>query len=85
MGRQFFKKGYESGSGLVPFSVIAAAAEGDAVAINAVLKHYLGYIIALSTRSLYDGYNSSHRCIDHELRGRLEAKFINKILTFRAA
>ena len=85
MGKQPYKKGYESGSGLVPSSVIAAAVEGDASAINAVLKHYRRYIIALSTRSLYDGYNSSHRCIDHELRGRLEAKLINKILTFHAA
>ena len=39
---------------LLPFPVIAAASGGDIDAINKVLKHYEGYIIALSTRRLYD-------------------------------
>ena len=41
-------------SGLLPFPVIAAASHGDVDAINAVLKHYEGYICALSIKQLYD-------------------------------
>ena len=41
-------------SKLLPYHIIAAAASGDVEAINAVLKHYEGYIAALSTRKLYD-------------------------------
>ena len=43
---------------LLPFHIIKAASEGDVSAINAVLKHYEGYIIKLSTRKLY-----ADRCI----------------------
>ena len=36
---------------LIPYPVIAAAAEGDPVAVNRVVRHYSGYIAALSTRT----------------------------------
>ena len=51
--------------------------------INAVLKHYAGYIAKLSLRKLYDEYGNPHLCVDEELRRRLETKLITKILTFR--
>ena len=35
---------------LLPFDVIVAASSGEAEAIDIVLKHYKGYILALSTR-----------------------------------
>ena len=38
--------------GLVPYPVIVSAASGDVDAINAVLKHYEGYIAVLATRKL---------------------------------
>ena len=41
---------------LLPLTVIEAAAGGDVEAINAVLKHYAGYIARLSMRELYDEY-----------------------------
>ena len=41
-------------NGLLPFHTIKAATEGDVEAINAVLKHYEGYIASLSVRKLYD-------------------------------
>ena len=44
---------------LLPFSVIQKAAGGDVEAINAVLKHYEGYIARLSLRELYDEYDNS--------------------------
>ena len=37
-------------------------------AINAVLKHYEGYIAALATRRLYDENGVPHLCIDEEKR-----------------
>ena len=41
------KKMYKSRNeeNLLPFYIIKAASEGDVSAINAVLKHYEGYII----------------------------------------
>ncbi len=68
---------------LLPFSVIQKAAGGNVEAINAVLKHYEGYIAKLSMRELYDEYGNPHLCVDEELRRRLETKLITKILIFR--
>jgi len=70
---------------LLPFPVIAAAASGDIDAINVVLKHYEGYIAALSTKRLYDENGIPHICVDGELRRRLETKLITKILAFKIA
>ena len=70
---------------LLPYPVIVLAAGGDVDAINAVLRHYEGYIAALSSRQLYDEYGNPHLCVDKELRRRLETKLITKILTFRTA
>ena len=39
---------------LLPFVLIEAASTGNVNAINAVLKHFERYIIALATRELYD-------------------------------
>jgi len=63
---------------LLPLTVIEAAAGGDVEAINAVLKHYAGYIARLSMRELYDEYGNPHLCVDEELRRRLETKLITK-------
>lgn len=68
--------------GLLPFHMIKAATEGDVEAINAVLKHYEGYIASLSARKLYDEYGQPHYCVDETLRRRLETKLITKILDF---
>ena len=69
---------------LLPFHIIKAASEGDVMAINAVLKHYEGYIITLSTRKMYDEGGRLHFCVDETLRRRLETKLITKILAFEA-
>lgn len=68
---------------LLPFSVIAAAVRGNVDALSAVLKHYAGYIAALSMRQLYDESGTPVLCIDEELRRRLETKLITRILTFK--
>ncbi|GHU79791.1 transcriptional regulator [Clostridia bacterium] len=67
---------------LLPYPVIEAAASGDVDAINKVLKHYEGYIIALSTRRFYDEDGTPRLCVDNEMRRTLETKLIVKILQF---
>ncbi|MBG0763353.1 MAG: helix-turn-helix domain-containing protein [Tissierellales bacterium] len=74
-----------SGNRLVSYPVIVLAASGDVDAINDVLKHYGGYIAALSTRQLFDESGNLHLCVDEALRRRLETKLITKILTFNIA
>nr|WP_319487774.1 helix-turn-helix domain-containing protein [uncultured Caproiciproducens sp.] len=70
------------GNGLLPFPVIAAAAGGDAMAINLILKHFEGYIAKLSTKQYYDEYGNSHLFVDDDRRRRLETKLITQILNF---
>jgi hypothetical protein len=67
---------------LLPFHIIKAASEGDAEAIQAVLKHYESYIAKLSTRKMYDEFGQAHYCVDETLRRRLETKLIAKKLAF---
>jgi len=66
----------------LPLSVIVLAMGGDIDAINAVLRHYEGYIAVLATRRLYDERGRLHLCIDEGLRRRLETKLITGILAF---
>jgi hypothetical protein len=70
---------------LLPFPVIQRAADGDVDAINAVLKHYEGYIAVLSTKQLYDENGNPYLCVDEGMRRRLETKLITKILAFKVA
>ncbi|MDO4556038.1 MAG: helix-turn-helix domain-containing protein [Lachnospiraceae bacterium] len=70
-------------SGLLPFHIILAASEGNVEAIQAVLKHYEGYIRHLSTRKMYDEFGQVHYCVDETLRQRLETKLITKTLAFQ--
>ncbi len=53
--------------------------------MNTVLKHYEGYIAALSTRTMYDEAGSPHPWVDEELRRRLETKLIITVMTFNVA
>ena len=66
---------------LLPFHVIEAAT-GDTEAIQAVLKHYEGYITVWATRKMFDEFGQVHYCVDETLRQRLEAKLITKTLGF---
>lgn len=69
----------------LPYPVIVSAVSGDVDAINKVLKHFEGFIAALSTRTMYDEQGIPHSYIDEELRRRLETKLIAKIPTFQVA
>ena len=70
---------------LLDLSVIQAASNGDVEALGVVVKHYEGYIRKLSIRRLYDEEGLVHYCIDETLRGRLEIKLIEKVLSFKIA
>ena len=80
MGKRSKSKGEKN---LLPFHIIKAASEGDIMAINAVLKHYEGYIVSLSIRKIYDEDGRPHFCVDETLRRRLETKLIAKVLEFK--
>jgi hypothetical protein len=67
---------------LLPFPIVEAAARGNVEAINKVLKYYEGYILALSTRRLYDEDGGTHYYADEEIRRTLETNLIVKILQF---
>src|SRR5262249_21343797 len=78
-------KGRNKASKLVPYPVIVSAAGGDVDAINAVLKHYEGYIAVLATKKMYDDYGNPYLRVDEGIRRRLETKLITAILRFDAA
>ena len=69
----------------LPFYVIAAAVQGDKDAIADVVKHFSGYIAALSTRRLYDEYGNSYMCVDETLRSELTSKLVQGIHKFKVA
>lgn len=70
---------------IIPYPVIASATAGDVDAICFILRHYDGYIRALSTKRYCDPFGYSHSVVDETIRRRLEIKLITKILTFKAA
>lgn len=72
-------------SRLLPYDTIRAASEGDPDAVNAVLRHYEGYIARLSMRRLFDENGNTYLFVDETMRRRLEIKLIAGILVFRAA
>ncbi len=68
---------------LLPYETIRAATEGDADAVDTVLRHYEGYITRLSMRPLFDENGNAYLCVDEAMRRRLEIKLIAGILSFR--
>ena len=67
----------------MPYHAIENAVSGDVKALNYVLKYYEGYIIHLSSGTLYDENGRKYYHINEELRRRLETKLIIAILTFK--
>lgn len=70
---------------LLPFNVIAAAANGDTDAICVILKHYEGYITKLCTRTLRDENGNTYSYIDEEMCNRLKIRLIARTLAFNVA
>ncbi|MBU5311985.1 helix-turn-helix domain-containing protein [Tissierella carlieri] len=68
-------------TGLLQCPAIPAVTYSKVDAINAVMKHFEGYIIALYARRLYDE-SQPYLCVDEGLRRRLDSKLIARILIF---
>ena len=58
------------GKELLPLSVIDAARDGDAQAVDSVLRYYEGYINKLCTRTLYDPDGQPRIRVDIEENNR---------------
>ena len=73
----------DSDRGLLPFSIIMAAANGDSEAMELVPRHYDSYIISLSMRKLRDERGNTYWGIDEDVRDRLRSRLIRAVLTFK--
>ena len=71
------KKNYS----LVPFPLIVKATDGNAEAINQIIRHYRGYMTKRSLRLMKDEYGNQSMVVDEVLRGRMETRLITKILS----
>ncbi|NLQ72054.1 helix-turn-helix domain-containing protein [Streptococcus mutans] len=67
---------------LVPFPLIVKATDGNAEAINQIIRHYRGYMTKCSLRLMKDEYGNQSMVVDEVLRGRMETRLITKILSF---
>jgi hypothetical protein len=76
-------KAQKSDTDPLPFSTVEAAATGDPGALRAILKHYEGYILALSVVRLYDADGNPYAFVDEYLRRELELRLITKAVGFR--
>lgn len=67
---------------LIPFTIIVQATNGEMEAMNYILSHYTGYIMELTKRPILNELGYLEVGIDYEMKNRLEAKLITKILDF---
>ena len=72
---------FENIGELLPLSVIDAARNGDAQAVESVLRYYEGYINKLCTRTLYDPDGQPRVRVDEYMKRRLEIKLIHSIVS----
>ncbi len=68
---------------LVPFDIIMSATLEDIDAIKYVVDNYTSYINKIATRKITDSQGSYSHVVDEDLKGQLENKLIEAILTFR--
>jgi hypothetical protein len=70
-------------NGDLSYDTIIMASYGDPDAVQAVLKHYERYILALSVIRLYDEDGTPCMYIDETLRRELELRLVTKVVGFR--
>ena len=68
----------------IVYEIVKKASEGDVDAINLVFAHYENYIRRLSLRPCIDEFGMTQIFVDYDLKNRLEAKLLEKILDFEA-
>jgi len=69
----------------LPFDTIKAATTGDISAMDAVMRHFGGYIATLSLRPIRDEDGNERYTVDESIRHELEAKLAAAVLKFRVA
>jgi hypothetical protein len=57
---------------LVPYTVIVAAVSGDTEAMQAVFRHYAGYIAKLALRPFIDTNGNRHFAVDENICREIE-------------
>lgn len=65
---------------LVPYTIIIAAKKGDPDAMHKILSHYDRFIDFHSQRTVYDEYGNPCTAVDPEIKHRIQAKIIDKII-----
>lgn len=65
---------------LVSYDRIVAAKIGEPDAMDIILAHYDGLIDFHSRRTLFDEYETPHTSIDPEIKQRIQAKIIDRII-----
>lgn len=65
---------------LIDYDTIVSAANGDAEAMNQIMRHYAAYIQHFSKRSYYDEYGDCKEYIDNEIRQQIEVKLMMQIV-----
>ncbi len=68
--------------GLLPYSVILAATQGDPGAMRIVVQHFSGYIAHLSMQVIRSERGNTYYGIDEDMRERLQAKLMRAVLKF---
>jgi hypothetical protein len=69
----------------LPLDVILQATSGNAEAINAVVRHYTGYIISFAKKQMIDEDGVPHCVIDSETHRTLETELILNVPKFDLA
>lgn len=69
---------------LLPIEVIEAAQNGEADAIEKVLRYYENYINKLCTRAFYGKDGRCHRQVDEYMKKRLQNKLVYAIVYKKA-
>ena len=79
------KKYYPGHKVLLPVDIIRGATRYEIEAVEAVLGHFKGYIVTLSTLELYDREGQVYFFFDENLYHRLESKLLEKLSDFSMA
>lgn len=64
----------------MPFEAIRTTAQDNPEALASVLKHFEKVIAQMSTRIFYDEFGQPHRCIDYDLKQRIECRLMARII-----
>lgn len=68
---------------MIPFLIIKAASESDAMAIEYILNHYQGYIAKLSTKMLTDECGNGYYFVDRYIQEQITTALLKMILNFK--